>query len=66
MIGINARRGDHMIGIKQLTKSDLIQLIEENFSNTRLHETVAVMTTVENDGCVQQCILLTKEVDESQ
>ena len=51
-----------MIGMTQLTKADLQELIESTFPNARESETVAVMTTIRTDDCTQQCIILTKEV----
>ena len=51
-----------MTSTRLLTKQDLLDLIEEVFPDARSTERVAVMLTVKEDDCTNQCILLTKEV----
>ena len=55
-----------MTSVKNLTKKDLLELIEENFPEARKHETIATLFTV-NEGYekpLQQCILFHKVVNE--
>lgn len=54
-----------MTSVRNLTKEDLIQLIEENFPEARTFETIATLFTV-NEGYekpLQQCVLFHKVVD---
>lgn len=53
-----------MIGAVSLTKKDLIELIEEEFSDSKDTETIAVLFSV-GESCnlpKQQCILFKKEI----
>lgn len=55
-----------MTSVRNLTKEELIELIERNFPEARSHQTVATLFTV-NEGLgepVQQSILFHRPVDE--
>lgn len=55
-----------MTGMKNLTKRDLIELIEKTFPEPRPTETIAALFIMSesDDAPKQQCILFKKEVEE--
>ncbi len=53
-----------MQGMKSLTKQDLIDMVNENFADSKETETIATFC-YSSDGChepQQQCILFRKEI----
>lgn len=53
-----------MVATRLLTKKDLIELVEETFPDVTPTKVIGVLTTIhEDEENAQQCILLSKEVN---